>query len=272
MPTGWRRFCGDRASWPEEVADGIALWLQPVIGSEIASGSPKDFHLARLAILLGILLSLSSGCRQRVDPVVADIARDMARVPPNSAFRIVTARGEDRTLIMQVEVNPDAAQVWDAAGIAHSFATVICATPRDANFFSEGRTLRVEVSSPGRAGMSAIVSRCPGPAGQGLNMDAIVEIFRPMVGRDLGGGARLTSVRAEGQTLVMVVDGQPGWRTGLDQATIAQAFLDEPCRQPGGYRLFDGTRSLRIDTTEGGRNLLQGQTVIRCPPPPAARR
>lgn len=271
MPTGWRRSSGGRASWPEEVADGIALWLQPVIGNVIASGSPKDCHLARLIILLGALLSFSSGCRQSVDPVIADIARDMERVPASGAFRIVSARGEDRTLIMQVEVNLDGPQPLDAAGIAHMFATIICATPRDANFFSEGRLLRIELSTPGHAGTTATIGHCTGPAGQGLNMAAIVEMFRPMVGRDLGDGGKMTSVRAEGQTLVMVMDGPPGWRAGADQETIAQAFLDEPCRQPGGFRLFDGTRNLRIDTTEGGHNLIQGQTVIRCPSPAAGR-
>jgi hypothetical protein len=237
----------------------------------IASGSPKEFYVARLVMLLGALLSFGSGCRQRVDPVVADIARDMQRVAPASGFRIASARGEDRTLILQVEVDADGALAWDAAGVAHSFATVVCATPRDANFFSEGRTLRVELSAPGRAATNAIVSRCPGPAGQGLTMDTMVEILRPMVGRDLGDGAKVTSVRADGQTLVMVMDGRPGWRTGLDQTTFAWAVLEGACDRPGGFRLFDGTRTLRIDTTEGGNNLIQGQIISRCPAPPAGR-
>lgn len=226
--------------------------------------------MARFAVLL-LLLSLGSACRERVDPVVADMARDWRRVPTSPGFRIASARGEGHTLILQIEVDADGAQVLDAATTANMLAAGICAIPRDANFFSEGRTLRIELFAPGRAATNAVVSRCTGPVGRGFTMDAIVAMFRPMVGRDLGDGGRMTSVRAEGQTLVMVLDGRPGWRTGLDQETIARAFLEDPCSPPGGFKLFNGTRSLRIDTTEGGGNLIQGQVITRCPAPPIGR-
>jgi hypothetical protein len=227
--------------------------------------------MARKAILLGVLLCLGSGCRERVDPVVAEMARGMERVRPATGFRIVSARGEDRTLILQIATDAETAQAWDASGIAHMFAAVICAAPRGGNFFAEGRTLRVEISTAGRAATNATVNRCSGPVGQGLTIDTMVEMLRPMVGRDLGDGAKITSVRAEGQTLVMVMDGRPGWRAGLDQATLNGVLLDDPCSRPGGFRLFDGTRSLRIDTTEGGRNLTRGEAIRHCPAPRLAR-
>jgi hypothetical protein len=232
---------------------------------------PKDLHLARLAILLGVLLSCGSGCRERVDPVVAEMARAVQRVPPANGLRIAAARGEGRTLILQVEADSETAQALDAAGIAHIFAAGFCATRRDANFFSEGRALRIELFTPGRVATNATVTRCSGPTGQGLNTATFVEMLRPMVGRDLGDGAKLTSVRADGQTLVMVMDGPTGWRTGLDQATIAWVLLEDACSRPGGFRLFDGTHKLRLDTTEGGNNLIQGQVIGHCPAPPVAR-
>jgi hypothetical protein len=103
-----------------------------------------------------------------------------------------------------------------------------------------------------------------------MTVDTVAEMLRPMVGRDLGDGTRITSVRTEGQTLVIVMDGRAGWRAGLDQETIARLLLQDACSRPGGFALFDGTRTLRVDTTEGGGNPVQGQTISRCPSAAAA--
>lgn len=233
----------------------------------IGGGIPMASRLILIVIMLGI----ASGCGNRVDPVVADMARDFRRLPPAPGLRLVAARGEGRTLILQFEIPPETAQVLDAPGVAHMFAAGICSSRRDGNFFSDGRTLRIELSSAGHAATNASVDHCSGPVGQGINIDTWVEVFRPMVGRDFGDGAKMTSVRADGQTLVMVMDGRAGWRTGLDQETVARAFLEDPCGQPRGFGLFDGTRSLRIDTTEDGRNLIQGLVVRHCPAPRVAR-
>lgn len=219
--------------------------------------------------MLAAMLGLAASCGERVDPVVAEAARVWRSVPTRSDFRIVSARGEGRTLILQVEIPSDVSQVLDARAIAQMFS--VCPTPREANFFSEGRALRVELSRAGHATTSATVSRCSGPVGNGVNIDTFVQMLRPMVGRDLGEGARVTSVRAEGQTLVLVFDGPRGWREGLDQAAIAWGFLEQSCSQARGFALFDGTRSLRIDTTEGGSNLIPGQLIRRCPAPPIPR-
>jgi hypothetical protein len=153
-----------------------------------ASASLKDFHLARLAILLGLLLSLGSGCGEQVDPVVAEMARDWRRMPPVGASRLVAARGEGRTLILQFEIPSDTAQIVDAPAVAHSIAAAICSSRRDGHFFSEGRTLRIELSSTGRAATNASVDHCSGPVGQGINIDSWAEVFRPMVGAMSGMG------------------------------------------------------------------------------------
>ena len=79
-------------------------------------------------------------------------------------------------------------------------------------------------------------------------------------------GYRMVAARAEGDVLVMTLDGRRGWRsagTNVERATeILASFCD-------GFRDLINMRGVRVDTLERGRDLVEGTTVTECP---AARR
>ena len=230
--------------------------------------------LASKLIALAGLLALASACQREgnVDPVVAEMAKAI-RMPPSSGnLRLRAARGEGRTLVLETEIPADIADIVEARDVAASFAHGICANARSVTFFSDGRTLRVDLSTPGRAPSSATVSRCPpGPVGQGVGVETYVQLYRRMVGRDLGDGTTFTAARAEGQTLVLVLNGRRGWRAGTSPAAFTQQFLDGFCESGTGNSFFGGGRAVRIDTTEDGASLSQGEAVTACPARSAAR-
>ncbi|HYD13713.1 MAG TPA: hypothetical protein VEC11_12770 [Allosphingosinicella sp.] len=224
--------------------------------------------MARKAMALTALLALAAGCQQdgNVDPMVAGLARTI-RMPESAGdLRLKRARGEGRTLILETEMPGDLGNVVGASDVATSFAHGICANRATMNFFSEGRTLRLDLSMPGRPPSSATVDRCPpGPVGQGVTVETYAQMYQRMVGRDLGDGTRLTSSRAEGQTLVLVLDGPAGWRQGVTPASIGQDFLGGFCEGGTGNAFFQGGRTLRVDTTEGGGAPMAGQPLSACP-------
>ena len=230
-------------------------------------------HLFPLMAYAG-LLALVSACQRGgdVDPVVAEMARSIGAPKTTSDLSLKAARGEGRILVLEAEMPADIASLVGARDVAASFAHGICANPRSATFFSDGRTLRVELSVPGRGVTSATVDRCPpGPVGQGVNVESYAQLYRRMEGRDLGDGSTITATRVEGQTLVLVMNGRRGWRSGMTPATIAQQFLAEFCDPASGNAFFGGGRALRIDTTEDGARLVRGETVTACPARPATQ-
>ena len=236
--------------------------------------SGRRGNLAPKPIALAGLLALASGCQRdgTVDPVVAETARAIGAPRTANDLRLKAARGEGRTLILEAEMPADVASLVRSNDVATSFALGICANPRGANFFSDGRTLRVDLSVPGRGVSSATVNRCPpGAAGQGVSVETYAQLYRRMVGRDLGDGSTIAATRVEGQTLVLVINGRRGSRAGITPATITQQFLSEFCDPASGNAFFAGGRALRIDTTEDGANLMQGEAVSACPARAAAR-
>jgi hypothetical protein len=79
------------------------------------------------------------------------------------------------------------------------------------------------------------------------------------------GPAMLTAVHAEGNMLVLTVNGGIGWRAFVPIARMSQIQLARYCRRPEVRGFFNGRRILRVDTTELGRNRWPGQPVARCP-------
>ena len=84
------------------------------------------------------------------------------------------------------------------------------------------------------------------------------------VGED---GVTIRSIRAQGETVILVMDGAAGWRQDLVAGMLEEALLDGFCGQGAATNaFFDGIRTIRIDTLEDGREPAQGQPIARCPP------
>lgn len=78
-------------------------------------------------------------------------------------------------------------------------------------------------------------------------------------------GLTLRTVHAEGNVLVITVDGGTGWRAFVPVAALTQSQLSHYCRRREVRGFFNGRRLLRVDTVELGRNRWRGRPVTRCP-------
>ena len=75
----------------------------------------------------------------------------------------------------------------------------------------------------------------------------------------------VSAVHAEGNLLVITVNGGFGWRAFVPMASLSLSYLARYCRRPEVRGFFNGRRMLRVDTMEMGRNRWPGQPVTRCP-------
>jgi hypothetical protein len=200
-----------------------------------------------------------------VDPLVAAVAR-RAQWSDTTAIRHVTVRGEGRTLVWAGEIAPDWTQPVLPGDLAPLIANTVCAGAGGAAFFTEGRTLRVEILAAGGTSTSATVDRCSVPAGADLTTAAgYASMMQSLVGMGED-GVTITSVRADGETVVLVFDGPAGWRRGDTKEELDGVLLRYFCNPAvPSVPFFDGTRGMRIDTLEGGREPIQGRRLAGCP-------
>lgn len=78
-------------------------------------------------------------------------------------------------------------------------------------------------------------------------------------------GLTLRAVHAEGNVLVVTVDGAIGWRAFVPIASITRSYLVRACQRAEVRGFFNGRRLLRIDTVELGRNRWPGRPIGGCP-------
>jgi hypothetical protein len=176
--------------------------------------------------------------QEDVDPMIVRVAGDFRETigtPPVTQMRVTGARGEGRTLILNVDLLDGSSALFRAPQVASSIAIGICAVSRTGNFFGRGRVLRVEVTRVGRAEGSATVDRCPGPAGQGLTAATFAGGMQSMVGTEVS-GMTIAAVRAEGNATIVTL----AFPAGTPVTDSSQAFLEGFCRRPEELAVFFG--------------------------------
>lgn len=103
-----------------------------------------------------------------------------------------------------------------------------------------------------------------------LTPQSLSGALQTMVGQTYEGGVRLAGVRAEGDTLVLVLDGPRGWRRALSPLQTSDVFLDSFC-QDRDFEYFVHGNLMRVDTIEGGADSRPGPVINACPPTHPAR-
>ncbi|MBV9882939.1 MAG: hypothetical protein JO276_08025 [Sphingomonadaceae bacterium] len=88
-----------------------------------------------------------------------------------------------------------------------------------------------------------------------------------VVGQTYQGGVRIARIYAEGQILVIVLDGPAGWRSMRSTAEVSSQFLTGFC-EDRDFEYFVNGNLMRVDTTEGGGAARPGPVIRTCPPPP----
>jgi hypothetical protein len=112
---------------------------------------------------------------------------------------------------------------------------------------------------------AALVASAPAQASAASDLvTQIAAALQGMVGKQPSSDVGITGITAEGETLVVKIDGPKDWRADKTPAQLTNAFLNGYCAKAAAT--FDTGMKLRVDTTEnGGAQLWQGPTIDRCP-------
>jgi hypothetical protein len=78
-------------------------------------------------------------------------------------------------------------------------------------------------------------------------------------------GYTAVSARAEGDLLVLTMDGRPGWRRRKSNEEVTRETMGGFCGPDGNFLATLGGGSLRVDTLEDGQNLERGTIMSACP-------
>ncbi len=88
------------------------------------------------------------------------------------------------------------------------------------------------------------------------------DAFTQMIGEEFDDGLVLSRVEVDGNLIVLVIDGPAAWRGETNASDISDGFFEGFCEDSTAF--FDGVLSMRIDTTEAGKNRQAGQVVDSC--------
>ncbi len=117
------------------------------------------------------------------------------------------------------------------------------------------------------AAVLAIGVAGPAMAGQTSGADMAASLASKLqgaVGQKEDGGVLFAAVRAEGDTVIVTIDGTEGWH-GVTPAQLTNSFLTGFCTDPVKAKAYFALSAIRIDTLEFGKNLQVGQRATACP-------
>ena len=92
------------------------------------------------------------------------------------------------------------------------------------------------------------------------------QAIQGVVGQTFQGGVTISRIYADGQTLVIVLDGPARWRATMTPDQVSGLFLTSFC-EDRDFEYFVNGNLMRVDTTEGGGAGRTGPVIRACPPP-----
>ena len=99
-----------------------------------------------------------------------------------------------------------------------------------------------------------------------ITPEQFASAIQGMVGQSYEGGANIARIYAEGQIVVVVLDGPAGWRASATAARAPAHFIGSFC-EDRDFEYFVHGNAMRIDTTEAGAAGRPGPVIRACPPP-----
>jgi hypothetical protein len=94
------------------------------------------------------------------------------------------------------------------------------------------------------------------------------QAIQGLVGQTYEGGVTIAGIHAEGQIVVIVLDGPAGWRSAASAGRVSDLFIGSFCENRD-FEYFVHGNAMRIDTSESGAALRAGPVIRACPPPAA---
>jgi hypothetical protein len=98
------------------------------------------------------------------------------------------------------------------------------------------------------------------------NAADVADRMQSLVGQR-NGQVAIRSILAEGDVLVITLDGPPGWRQALPSYAMTAYFVDRVCEDSKAAQYFEHGRVLRVDSTDTGAHPVHGAPMDHCPPP-----
>jgi hypothetical protein len=92
------------------------------------------------------------------------------------------------------------------------------------------------------------------------------QAIQGVVGQTYEGGVSIARIYAEGQTVVIVLDGPAGWRNATSTMEVSNLFVGSFC-EGRDFEYFVNGNLMRVDTSEAGAALHPGPIIRACPPP-----
>lgn len=89
------------------------------------------------------------------------------------------------------------------------------------------------------------------------------QALQGVVGQRYEGGVTIARIFAEGRTLVIVLDGPPGWRTAMNAEQVSALFTGSFCEDSEFNYFVDGN-TMRVDTTVAGAEYRAGPVIRAC--------
>lgn len=89
--------------------------------------------------------------------------------------------------------------------------------------------------------------------------------MQSLVGSGAEGGIGVSAIAAEGNTLVITVDGPVGWREGLDPDQVSGALVGGFCETSPAF--FGRGVTMRIDSYDNKKAYQKGPLITACPAP-----
>ena len=111
----------------------------------------------------------------------------------------------------------------------------------------------------------ALAAQAPEPVG--ITPAQFAQAIQGVVGQTFEGGVSIARVFAEGQTVVIVLDGPARWRETMSAAQISDLFMGSFC-DGRDFEYFVNGNLMRVDTTERGAAGRAGPVMRACPPVP----
>jgi hypothetical protein len=91
------------------------------------------------------------------------------------------------------------------------------------------------------------------------------ENMQSVVGTKVGGDIFISAVTAEGNTLVLAIDGPTNWRGSLDPNQISGALVEGFCGSAPEF--FKGGVTMRVDSYDNKASYKKGPLITACPAP-----
>lgn len=109
---------------------------------------------------------------------------------------------------------------------------------------------------------AVVLATAPTAASQQPTAADFARNMQGAIGQTFEGGITIKDITHEEATLVMVVDGPAGWRTGLTPDMVSQALVGGFCTSAPQF--FATGVTMRVDSFDS-EVLVQGPVVSECP-------